>query len=368
MVNNNNNSTSSNNSSDLLSCLFCAEDMSLSGSGPHRALGLHCCGKMVCQSCLYRHIQSVWDEGLTGQGRSLLLCPMGCSHELTDQTIRAAVRRQYPLGIIWSIVGQVVLWILVTWHSSLLPSSSWSRSTSRSSGKHYSWWWYWTHSPMAQRQLQKYERWSLAVALRRMDGVQCCPFPDCGYAWLTNPQYRGHKQQHERATRYLWYSPPSPESIPYDWVEAEYLDMDRPAGFLITERRGEERDGRRMACPKCQVWFCGLCRHPWHVSPTKSHAGLSCAGYVRKYGARYHLNSPDSYLWVGQVAQCRTCPGCSLRTFRTEGCNHMTCPCGTEWCYVCENRWNALHYQCTDNGRAALSDRSAMGDVGCCIM
>jgi hypothetical protein len=29
---------------------------------------------------------------------------------------------------------------------------------------------------------------------------------------------------------------------------------------------------------------------------------------------------------------------------------------------------NALHYQCTDDGTTALSDRRAMGDDGCGIM
>jgi hypothetical protein len=174
---------------------------------------------------------------------------MGCSHELTDRTIRATVRRQ-PLGMFWSIVGRVVLWILVNWHvihcccrrhhgqdqhqdhrestlrgGGIGLSLPWRNGNCRNMNNG-PWQWRfdaWTESIVAH---------FLIVAMRGSP----------------MHKYRGHKQLHERATRYLWHSPPSPESIPYDWVEAEYLDLDRPAAFLA-ERRGEERDGRRRACP-----------------------------------------------------------------------------------------------------------------------
>ncbi|KDO33935.1 hypothetical protein SPRG_01814 [Saprolegnia parasitica CBS 223.65] len=29
------------------------------------------------------------------------------------------------------------------------------------------------------------------------------------------------------------------------------------------------------------------------------------------------------------------CPGCSVETEKTGGCNHITCNCGQHWCYVC---------------------------------
>lgn len=29
------------------------------------------------------------------------------------------------------------------------------------------------------------------------------------------------------------------------------------------------------------------------------------------------------------------CPGCGVATKKTAGCDHITCPCGTHWCYAC---------------------------------
>ena len=48
-------------------------------------------------------------------------------------------------------------------------------------------------------------------------------------------------------------------------------------------------------------------------------------------------------------AAARSCPSCSLRVQRTEGCNHIACPnCSTHWCFVCEVRWTNQHYACRD--------------------
>lgn len=34
----------------------------------------------------------------------------------------------------------------------------------------------------------------------------------------------------------------------------------------------------------------------------------------------------------------RECPGCSVATEKTGGCNHITCRCGADWCFVCGER------------------------------
>lgn len=31
----------------------------------------------------------------------------------------------------------------------------------------------------------------------------------------------------------------------------------------------------------------------------------------------------------------KPCPKCQLATVKNEGCNHMSCPCGGQWCWVC---------------------------------
>ena len=31
----------------------------------------------------------------------------------------------------------------------------------------------------------------------------------------------------------------------------------------------------------------------------------------------------------------KECPGCKVPTQKAYGCDHMTCPCGTHWCWTC---------------------------------
>jgi hypothetical protein len=329
-----------------LQCPICADDMSLASTATSsRALGLNCCGQMMCQDCLYRHLRSCFEEGLTGQGRSTLACPFGCGHTLSDKVVRATIDRKYvSQQWIWKLVGKFGLYL-----TQMLGMDD------RLGEASYRIWYYWSHTSGAKRDLERYEQWSLAVALRKQPTMNC-PMPGCEYQWITNPLYRKHKQAHEAKRSILWYSPPSPDKTGnFDWAEPEFVNVGANGNFIEPDLT----DGRRMVCAQCLCAFCGLCRRPWETGGRKSHRGITCAKYTRI------MPYDQDYAFVASLTDTRCCPGCSLRTQRTEGCNHMTCPCGFEWCYVCEQRWHRIHYQCTDRqGRNYIQD----GNAACAIM
>ena len=249
--------------------------------------------------------------------------------------------------------------------------------------------WIYCHSTRAElADVRQYERWSLAVALRNMQRqaangsvpvVMHCPSPNCTYAWLVaNSAYRESKIANERRRVYLWYTPPKlEESSDDDWCRPEFLNMSRAyrrsnttttttttgdSDWLSTENG----DGRYMCCAKCHVSFCGLCRQPWRFG-SKRHVGISCRAYQRQLPAaiqQQQENNVDAFAFASSGNSNnndngRCCPGCSMLTSRTGGCNHMTCPCGVEWCYVCERPWNTLHYGCVNppanNGVATIA-------------
>jgi IBR domain, a half RING-finger domain len=256
--------------------------------------------------------------------------------------------------------------------------------------------WIYCHCTRAEvRDVRQYERWSLAVALRNIQRqaaqarhaqgsgvlsstiVMHCPSPNCTYAWLVaNPAYRESKLANERRQVYLWYTPPKPEKADDDslddWCRPEFLNLSRAYKNSLVRSPGPEwlsstennNDGRYMCCGKCHVSFCGLCRQPWRFG-SKRHAGISCRAYRRQlpaalqqdYNNNNHLGVGGRHGLVDAFAFAsnnrndndgRCCPGCSMFTSRTSGCNHMTCPCGVEWCYVCERPWNSWHYGCVD--------------------
>lgn len=320
----------------MTACPICTETMSVSPllfDSSKRLLSQPCCGQVICQSCLYRHLQSVFQEGIAGNGRSQLTCPLGCGTSISDTVIRSCIQRAHPQFWIAKLWGLFLLSLLG------LVISQDPLQTSR----FYTIWFRWTHSSLERQMLLRYERWNLAVVLRGCgEEVMHCPAPDCGCAWIVgNARHRRLKQTHERTSGRskfgsLWYRPVKPDtSGDYTWVLPEYVNLTRdpPEEELF--------DGRRAVCPKCHVLFCGLCRRPWNITRNKSHAGVTCRSYRTKSGA-----ADSDYAFVAQLINARTCPGCSLRTTRIDGCNHMTCPCGKEWCYVCEKTWNRSHYTC----------------------
>lgn len=272
--------------------------------------------------------------------------------------------------------------------------------------------------------IRQYEQWSVRTALatrpsaaKEIEDVIHCPAPDCPNLWLLSHRFRQHKLANEPssssgqpsspkrslterykswrqsvvvATANLFYQPPKPEdelafyegSNPSEllfWVDA----VDLKGNFVAHK---PSNDGRKLTCSLCSAEFCGLCRRPWiamkiteRKQPTSmvssvlqsattttkriSHEGKPCETFVLK--TQTANKEDESYTFAAQAMQARCCPGCSMRTQRIAGCNHMICPCGTEWCYVCECKWNTFHYSCrlateTDSNSSAAINRGCI--------
>lgn len=81
---------------------------------------------------------------------------------------------------------------------------------------------------------------------------------------------------------------------------------------------------RVLACPQCKLETCRFCRKP-------SHIPFRCEEVVekKKTDARTIIEEKMT------AARIRTCPSCSARFFKVDGCNKMTCRCGKKMCYIC---------------------------------
>ncbi|GLC42598.1 hypothetical protein PLESTF_000735500 [Pleodorina starrii] len=81
-------------------------------------------------------------------------------------------------------------------------------------------------------------------------------------------------------------------------------------------------------CPACGKGFCPTCRIPgWHQ-------GYTCAAFQ---ALPAHLRSAEdaAMLQLSERQQWKRCPACKLVVERSEGCNHMKCRCGCDFCYGC---------------------------------
>jgi hypothetical protein len=78
------------------------------------------------------------------------------------------------------------------------------------------------------------------------------------------------------------------------------------------------------------------------------HPGTLFALDPRRQRKMFHCSVPSCYLgrcpsccqWHQGDAGCphaepKKCPKCQTPTWKDGGCNHITCPCGCHWCYIC---------------------------------
>ncbi|KAG0473717.1 hypothetical protein HPP92_015574 [Vanilla planifolia] len=91
-------------------------------------------------------------------------------------------------------------------------------------------------------------------------------------------------------------------------------------------------------CIKCGGHFCISCKVPWH-------GAVSCHEYKRLNphstvgDARLHSLAKEK-LW-------RQCVKCNHMIELSEGCFHMTCRCGYEFCYTCGAEWKEKKATCS---------------------
>jgi TRIAD3 protein (E3 ubiquitin-protein ligase RNF216) len=83
-------------------------------------------------------------------------------------------------------------------------------------------------------------------------------------------------------------------------------------------------DNKLFHCLKCQKTSCRLCQR-------ESHVPMSCEEMDKDKVVALQHKVEEAMT----EALLRECPSCKKRFFKEEGCNKMTCTCGTSICYIC---------------------------------
>ncbi|XP_065065787.1 E3 ubiquitin-protein ligase RNF216-like [Rhopilema esculentum] len=84
----------------------------------------------------------------------------------------------------------------------------------------------------------------------------------------------------------------------------------------------------------CMKETCRYCKEPW-----QDHFGIPCT----EMESGKEKNIRVSYEEKMSKAKIRTCSQCGCGFMKTDGCNKMTCRCGTTMCYIC--RISKIGYQ-----------------------
>ena len=97
---------------------------------------------------------------------------------------------------------------------------------------------------------------------------------------------------------------------------------------------GETKSMRCRACGKSTCTGCKQSPHP----------GATCRGNAEILKVRQ----------LAQKERWQTCPGCNAIVEQKAGCNHMTCRCRSEFCYLCGVKWKKC--RCPQFGDPRPSD------------
>ncbi|KAL3512020.1 hypothetical protein ACH5RR_024737 [Cinchona calisaya] len=139
-----------------------------------------------------------------------------------------------------------------------------------------------------------------------------------------------------------------PENVVARWEElrseATILDSQKfycpykNCSAMLVNDAEEEIVIRESECPVCRRLFCAKCRVPWHP-------GFECEEF-QKLKVDEKGNDDLTVHVLAQKNKWTKCPNCKFLVDKNEGCIHMTCRCGFEFCYICGLNWSEGHWSC----------------------
>lgn len=96
-------------------------------------------------------------------------------------------------------------------------------------------------------------------------------------------------------------------------------------------------------CPSCRRMFCAQCKVEWHGE-------IKCEEFQKLFkeeGGRGDLMTME----LAEQKNWKRCPHCKMYVERIEGCPHIQCRCGLQFCYSCGAKWGGDH-ACSESAEA----------------
>lgn len=87
----------------------------------------------------------------------------------------------------------------------------------------------------------------------------------------------------------------------------------------------------------CGEILCIHCKESQHIPLTCDEAGV--------YLTAIKTNETKGVYQEQYTVRVKRCPECNNFCERSDGCSHMTCMCGAEFCYVCGKKWIFWQHQ-----------------------
>ncbi|KAK3335482.1 hypothetical protein B0T19DRAFT_9775 [Cercophora scortea] len=126
----------------------------------------------------------------------------------------------------------------------------------------------------------------------------------------------------------------------YDTLMTRAALKDIPNFYWCMSTTCESGQIYRGVCPEFK---CAACKARHCVKHNVSwHEGETCEEYDRRHKQR-KKDEKASEEMVKKTS--KKCPECKKDVHKFTGCNHITCVCGHEWCYICLAKYERNHVQ-----------------------
>ena len=107
---------------------------------------------------------------------------------------------------------------------------------------------------------------------------------------------------------------------------------------LLEINSNENYPNNQARCLQCSHSICVMCKGVAHEGPCHD----------------------DQFV---ETEECKKCPGCHVVVMREDGCNHMTCTCGTKFCIICGQSSDAHDAaKCTPEGQRYMETHQQMDE------
>ncbi|KAH6803041.1 RING/U-box superfamily protein [Perilla frutescens var. frutescens] len=178
--------------------------------------------------------------------------------------------------------------------------------------------------------------WINYIAVSINDGAQCltlrCPEPKCAAAaGLDMVEALAAADDKRRFHRYLYRSYVE-SSRERKWCPAPGCDY-----AVEFDGGGEEELATYDVVCDCGYKFCWRCTE-------EQHRPVGC-DKVAKW-AEKNSSEAENNAWI--LAYTKPCPRCNKQIEKNQGCNHMTCKCGYEFCWLCLEKWKNYQHACNE--------------------
>lgn len=94
-----------------------------------------------------------------------------------------------------------------------------------------------------------------------------------------------------------------------------------------------QNQGFSLFCPNCSLEICEVCLR-------KQHFPILCETMNEK-----------ELVFLSKIADIQKCPSCKFYIEKIKGCNHITCFCGYEFCWLCGSKYSSTHYMNENNDK-----------------